>query len=117
MAEKKDLKLQNEALENVFAENITAEKVGIKSLNAGKVDLKKSGVGYLKAVNVTQENCGNALVRTRNLKTNDLKSLVVIADNIEGDVKTVLDKKGAAVFALVFASFCMLFRILRKLAR
>jgi hypothetical protein len=118
MAEKKnDANLENQSVDTVYAENVTCSKVGIKSLNAGKVDMSKSGVGYLRAQTVNQESCGNAVIYAKTLKTDSVKSLITIADKIEGNVTTVLDKKGAAVFGLVVASVLLLFRLIRRLAR
>ena len=64
---------------------------------------------------MNQKSCGNAFIHARTLKTDSVKSIITIADNIEGDVHTVLDKKGAAIFGLVFASVFILFRMLRRL--
>ncbi|MDC0977782.1 hypothetical protein OAR19_00835, partial [bacterium] len=76
-----------------------------------------SGVGFLQGQIVDQINCGNAFIKANELKTKEVRSLVTIAGHIDGNVHTVLDKKGAAVFGLVVASFFMFFKILRRLTR
>jgi hypothetical protein len=116
MAErKKDIKIEKETVNTISAEHVECSKSAVQAINAGTVDITHSGVGFLRAQTVTQSNCGNAFIHARTLKTNSVKSIITIAENIEGDVKTVLDKKGAAVFGLVFASVFILFRILRRL--
>lgn len=116
MAErKKELKIEKEAVDAIYAEHVECSKSGIQAINAGTVDVTHSGVGFLRAQTVTQNNCGNAFIHARTLKTDSVRSIITIADNIQGEVKTVLDKKGAAVFGLVFASVFILFRMLRRL--
>jgi hypothetical protein len=113
----KEVNIEKTALENIYAETVNASKVGVKIIHAGKANLEQAGIVYLNAQNVEQKNCGTAIVRTKNLKTDDLKSLVTIADNIEGNVHTVLDKKGAAIFGLLVGAVLVFFRMLRKLTR
>ena len=116
MAErKKNESIEKENVDAIYAESVSCTKSAVQAVNAGTVTIDQSGVGFLRANNVTQKSCGNAFIHARNLKTVSVKSIITIADNIEGDVHTVLDKKGAAVFGLVFASVIILFRILRRL--
>ena len=116
MAErKKEVNIEKEAVDVISAEVVQCSKCGVQAINAGKVEIDHSGVGFLRAQTVNQTSCCNAFIHARNLKTDSVKSIITIADNIEGDVQTVLDKKGAAVFGLVFASVFILFRILRRL--
>jgi transcription termination factor Rho len=116
MAErKKELKIEKEAVDTIYAEHVECTKSGVQAINSGTADISHSGIGFLRAQTVTQNNCGNAFIHARTLKTDSVKSIITIADNIQGDVNTVLDKKGAAVFGLVFASVFILFRILRRL--
>ena len=116
---KKDLKkeetVEKQSLETVYAETVNCSKCGVSSINAGRADITHSGIGLLKAQHVQQSNCGNAVVVAKDLKTASVRSLITVSDNIEGDVKTVLDKQGAAVFGVVFASVFMFFRIIRRL--
>lgn len=116
MAERnKEQKIEKEAVDTIYAEHVECTKSGVQAINAGTVDMTHSGVGFLRAQTVTQNNCGNAFIHARTLKTDSVKSIITIADTVQGDVKTILDKKGAAVFGLVFASVFVLFRILRRL--
>jgi len=109
----KETKVEKNTVDSVYAETVNCSKAAIKSINAGNAELDQCAVGYLRAQSITQSNCGNAVVMAKTLKTDSVKSLVTISDHIDGDVTTILDKKGAAVFALVFASVFMFFRILR----
>ena len=112
---KKEETVSKQSVDAIYAETVTCSKAGINSINAGRAEIDHSGIGFLKAQNVQQSNCGNAVVFARNLKTSSVRSLITISDSIEGDVKTVLDKQGAAIFGMVFAAMFMLFRIIRRL--
>ncbi|GBR72967.1 hypothetical protein NO1_0423 [Candidatus Termititenax aidoneus] len=112
---KKEEKVSRQTTEAIYAEMVNCSQSGVSSINAGRADIDHSGIGLLKAQNVNQTNCGNAVVVARNLKTGSVRSLITISDNIEGDVRTVLDKKGAAAFGVVFAAVFMFFRIIRRL--
>lgn len=117
MKAQKDVEVNQQIAETIYAENVTCTKSGISSVTAGMAKLDHSGIGVLKAQNVDQQNCGNAVIVAKNLKTESVRSIITISDSIEGDVKTVLDKQGAAVFGVVFASVFMFFRIIRRLLR
>jgi hypothetical protein len=112
---KKEEKISRQATETIYAEMVSCSQSGVSSINAGHADIDHSGIGLLKAQNVNQTNCGNAVVVAKNLKTGSVRALITISDNIEGNVKTVLDKQGAAVFGVVFAAVFMFFRIIRRL--
>lgn len=113
----KEVNIEKAAVENIYAENVNASKIGARAVYAGNAKISSSGIGFLRGQTVNQESCGNVLVKAGVLKTESVKSLVTVADTIEGDVKTVLDKKGAAVFGLVVGSVLALFGILRRLSR
>ena len=115
--QKKNVEIENKTVDSIFAENVTANKIGVKSLNASKIDVNNAGIGYVNGQTINQKNCGNGIVKAKTIKADSLKAIFAIADNVEGDVQTVLDKKGAAVFGLVIAAFFMFFRILRRLTR
>jgi transcription termination factor Rho len=112
---KKEEKVNRHTAETIYAEMVTCSQSGVSSINAGRADIDHSGIGFLKAQNINQTNCGNAVVVAKNLKTSSVRSLITISDNIEGDVKTVLDKQGAAICGVVFAAVFMFFRIIRRL--
>ena len=113
----KEAEINGQTAETIYAENVKCSKSGVRSITAGRVDIDHSGIGVLKAQNVEQKNCGNAVIVSKSLKTESVRSIITISDNIEGNVKTVLDKQGAAVFGVVFASVFMFFRIIRRLIR
>jgi transcription termination factor Rho len=112
---KKEEKVSRQKVDAVYAETVTCSQSGVSSINAGRAEIDHSGIGFLKAQNIDQTNCGNAVVLAKNLKTSSVRSLITISDNIEGDVKTVLDKQGAAVCGVVFAAVFMFLRIIRRL--
>ncbi|GBR75334.1 hypothetical protein NO2_0020 [Candidatus Termititenax persephonae] len=118
-AGKKDLPKEEtvakQSVETIYAETVNCSKSRAGSINAGRAEIDHSGIGLLKAQNVQQSNCGNAVVVAKNLKTSSVRSLITISDNIEGNVRTVLDKQGAAICGVVFASVFMFFRIIRRL--
>ncbi|MDR2431579.1 MAG: hypothetical protein LBD99_04945 [Candidatus Margulisbacteria bacterium] len=126
----KEAKVADQSADIIYAENVACANSGVNSINAGRAEvsysgvgvlkaqkvgqIEHSGIGILKAGEVAQKNCGNAVIVAQKLQTDSARALVTIADNIEGDVRTVLDKKGVAALGLILASILLFFRFIRR---
>ena len=97
----------------------SAHETALGVVNTGEAELTNSGVGILRAenANVTgvagvvlagSANLGNSyagLVAGREIRGDRIESLVVLARQVDGDVHTVIDTRGAVIAGLVWGLF------------
>jgi len=111
---RKDVNIEQSSVDAIAAENFTGQKLGIRSLNAGKVDISQAGIGFMSAHEVNLDKTTLGILKAKNIQADRINSLICVADNVEGEVKSVFTKEGAAVFGAVFAFIMLFFRAIRR---
>jgi hypothetical protein len=77
---------------------VSIQNGGVGILNGGTVDLKESGVGIIRAGKVTADQ---------------IKTVFLLTDQVNGEVSTVFDKKSSAILGAIFAATLVFLAILK----
>ena len=111
------------------AHTVSAHQSGIVTLKAEDVKMAQSGAGVVQANNIhIQGNAGlvtgntvamrdgySLAVAGRDVSTERVETLVLLAGNVEGDVTTLIDTRGAILAGLLGGIVSGLFLLMGKL--
>jgi hypothetical protein len=93
------------------AERVSVEMGGIGLAIGGDVRVTQGGVSNILARDVTIEQAGVRTIVANNVKVERTTGVfVMIARHVEGDVRTILDWRGAIAFGAAFGVVLSLFR-------
>jgi hypothetical protein len=93
------------------AERVSVEMGGIGLAIGGDVRVTQGGVSTILARDVTIEQAGVRTIVANNVKVERTTGVfVMIARHVEGDVRTILDWRGAIAFGAAFGVVLSLFR-------
>jgi hypothetical protein len=93
------------------AERVSVEMGGIGLAIGGDVRVTQGGVSTILARDVTIEQAGVRTIVANNVKVERTTGvLVMIARHVEGDVRTILDWRGAIAFGAAFGVVVSFFR-------
>lgn len=120
--------MASEAPEHIKAERVEISQGGAASIEADSVSLRQGGAGRVRAREMSVAMGGVALARTDSLRLDSGASafavasqqasveegasvFMLLARNVTGNVRPVLDWRAAAAFGLAFA---LALRLLRR---
>jgi hypothetical protein len=123
-----EVELQQSAAANVKAEHFSAHQSAIGMLNAKDVSVEESAVGFVQAEKMSAGGytgvivAGSAdiqhgmavFVAGREVHVNEARTGILLARNVQGNVTTVLDTRGALLAGLVGGLFAGLMLMLGR---
>lgn len=123
-----EVELQQSAAANVKAEHFSAHQSAIGMLNAKDVSVEESAVGFVQAEKMSAGGytgvivAGSAdiqhgmavFVAGREVHVNEARTGILLARNVQGNVTTVLDTRGALLVGLVGGLFAGLMLMLGR---
>jgi hypothetical protein len=124
-----EVELQNSAAGSVKATNVTGHMILMGAVNAEDVSLNESGVGYAQAGKLSVSGYTGAvvaesaevhhgmtgLVAGREVHVNESQTGILLAGNVQGNVNTVLDTRGALIAGLTGGLFAGLMLLLGRM--
>ena len=123
-----EVELQQSAAANVKADHFSAHQSAVGMLNAKEVSAEESVVGYVQAEKMSAGGytgvvlAGSAdiqhgmavFVAGREVHVNEARTGILLARNVQGNVTTVLDTRGALLAGLVGGLFAGLMLMLGR---
>jgi hypothetical protein len=123
-----EVELQQSAAANVKADHFSAHLSAIAMVNAKEMSSESSAVGFVQAEKMSAGGytgvvlAGSAeiqhgmavLVAGREVQVNEARTGVLLARNIQGNVTTLLDTRGALIAGLVGGLFAGLMLMLGR---
>ncbi len=85
---------------SIQAEDATFENSGVVAARAGTLQLKGEG-GILLANEAAVSDSMVSVLAARSVRAERVRSVVLLAGNVDGDVETSLDTRGAAIVGLI----------------
>ncbi|MEP7134035.1 MAG: hypothetical protein ABI904_03790 [Chloroflexota bacterium] len=123
-----EVELQQSAVANVKAEHFSAHQSAIGMLNAKDVSVEESAVGFVQAEKMSAGGytgvvvAGSAdiqhgmavFVAGRDVHVSEARTGILLARNVNGNVTTLLDTRGALIVGLVSGLFAGLMLMLGR---
>ncbi len=110
------VEFQQGSAARVYADQVTVRQGGVGITQATSANVSQSGVGIVRASDVTLEKCSaqaviaqtaienggtTGLLIAREVHANPIRAFVVLAQNIDGQVETTLDTRGAILAGVI----------------
>ncbi|MDD2921398.1 MAG: hypothetical protein PHQ36_03860 [Anaerolineales bacterium] len=127
--EAEDVELSQSAALNIRAGNLTARQSGLAFVQADSVAMQESGAGVVRAATATinggvgaalanQVEIGTAyagIIAGREIRGEKIESMILLSRNVEGNVFTVVDTRGAIIAGLVGGLFAGILFLLGRM--
>ena len=98
-----------------MAEQFELSQGGVLTLRADQVQIAEGGVCLATGDSVTVSDAMVGIVVGRNVKVESSRTLVLLANSVEGDVHTVLNRQSALAFGAAAGLVCGLLCFVRGL--
>jgi hypothetical protein len=123
-----DVEMQNSAAGRVHADNVTGHMILMGAVKAEDISLNESGLGFAQAGKMSVSGYTGAVVAGcaevhhgltgflagREVHANELRTGILLARSVQGDVNTVLDTRGALIAGLTGGLFAGLMLLLGR---
>jgi hypothetical protein len=99
----------------VDADSATVRGSGILAARTGTLSIQQSGVGFVTTQAAHLDGAQAGVIVGQRVDAKNARTIILIGRNIEGNVETILDPRGALLLGLGFASVVGLTSILGRL--
>lgn len=114
-----EVEMQNSAAANVKAGQVTARQSGLGMVNATDVQLQNAAAGFVRAENVSVSGYTAVIgarsadihhsavgyLAAQDVHAQDVRTIVLLARNVNGNVITTLDTRGVVIAGLIGGLF------------